>query len=52
VTVVGVPPIPTAPAVDGARLLGELRQAFTRYVIFPSPHAADAVTLWTAASHA
>jgi Protein of unknown function (DUF3631) len=52
VTVVGVPPIPTAQAVDGARLLGELRQAFTRYVVFPSPQAADAVTLWTAASHA
>jgi hypothetical protein len=52
VTVVGVPPIPTAQAVDGARLLGELRQAFTRYVVFPSPQAADAVTLWTAATHA
>jgi hypothetical protein len=52
VTAVGVPPIPTAPAVDGARLLGELRQAFTRYVVFPSSQAADAVTLWTAATHA
>jgi hypothetical protein len=38
--------------VDGARLLGELRQAFTRYVVLPSPQAADAVTLWTAATHA
>jgi hypothetical protein len=38
--------------VDGARLLAELRQAFTRYVVFPSPQAADAVTLWTAATHA
>jgi Protein of unknown function (DUF3631) len=52
VTAVGVPPIPTAQAVDGARLLAELRQAFTRYVVFPSPQAADAVTLWTAATHA
>jgi hypothetical protein len=52
VTVVGVPPIPTAQAVDGARLLGELRRAFTRYVVLPSPQAADAVTLWTAATHA
>jgi hypothetical protein len=52
VTAVGVPPIPTAQAVDGARLLGELRQAFTRYVVLPSPQAADAVTLWTAATHA
>jgi hypothetical protein len=54
VTAVPVPPIPipTAQAVDGARLLGELRQAFTRYVVLPSPQAADAVTLWTAATHA
>jgi Protein of unknown function (DUF3631) len=52
VTAVPVPPIPTAQAVDGARLLGELRQAFTRYVVFPSPPTADAVTLWTAATHA
>jgi hypothetical protein len=52
VTVVGVPPLPSAPAVDGAGLLAELRAAFTRYVIFPSPQAANAVTLWTAATHA
>jgi hypothetical protein len=51
-TVVGVPPIPTPQAVDGARLLAELRAAFTRYVVLPSPQAADAVTLWTAATHA
>ena len=49
-TAVPVPPIPTAQAVDGARLLGELRAAFTRYVVLPSPQAADAVTLWTAAT--
>jgi hypothetical protein len=52
VIVVGVPPIPTAQAVDGAKLLDELRAAVTRYVVFPSPEAADAVTLWTAATHA
>jgi Protein of unknown function (DUF3631) len=52
VTAVPVPPLPTAQPVDGAKLLAELRQAFTRYVVFPSPHAADAVTLWTAATHA
>jgi Protein of unknown function (DUF3631) len=52
VTPIPVPPIPTPQAVDGASLLGELRQAFTRYVILPSPQAADAVTLWTAATHA
>ena len=51
-TAVGVPPIPTPQAVDGARLLAELRAAFTRYVVLPSPQAADAVTLWTAATHA
>jgi hypothetical protein len=52
VTAVPVPSLPTAQAVDGAPLLGELRAAFTRYVVFPSPQAADAVTLWTAATHA
>jgi hypothetical protein len=52
VTAVRIPPIPTAQTVDGTRLLGELRQAFTRYVVLPSPQAADAVTLWTAATHA
>jgi hypothetical protein len=52
VTTIPVPPIPTPKAVDGAGLLGELRQAVARYVVFPSPQAADAVTLWTAATHA
>jgi Protein of unknown function (DUF3631) len=52
VTAVQVPPIPSPPAVDGARLLGELRAAFTRYVVLPSPQVADAVTLWSAATHA
>jgi Protein of unknown function (DUF3631) len=51
-TTVPVPPIPTPQVVDGAGLLGELRAAFTRYVVFPSPQAPDAVTLWTAATHA
>ena len=36
---------------DGAELLGELHAALTRYVILPSPEAADAVVLWIAASH-
>jgi hypothetical protein len=52
VTTIPVPPLPTAQAIDGARLLGELRAAVGRYVVFPSPQAADAVTLWTAATHA
>jgi hypothetical protein len=51
-TTIPVPPIPTPEAVDGAGLLGELRAAFSRYVVFPNPQAADAVTLWTAATHA
>jgi hypothetical protein len=33
-------------------LLGELHAALCRYVVFPSPHAADAVCLWVAATHA
>jgi hypothetical protein len=39
-------------AEPGAPLLGELHAALCRYVVFPSPQAADAVTLWVAASHA
>ncbi|WP_174564893.1 DUF3631 domain-containing protein [Actinomadura chibensis] len=38
--------------LDGAALLNRLRGALTRYVILPSPQAADAVTLWIAATHA
>jgi Protein of unknown function (DUF3631) len=33
-------------------LLDELRAALVRYVIFPTDEAADAVTLWIAATHA
>jgi hypothetical protein len=36
----------------GDRLLAELHAALCRYVIFPSPEAADAVCLWVAATHA
>ncbi len=35
----------------GAALLDRLRAALTRYVILPSSEAADAVTLWIAATH-
>jgi hypothetical protein len=38
--------------LDGAALLDELHGAFTRYAVLPSGEAADAVTLWTAATHA
>ena len=44
------PPIPATPS--GAGLLEELHAALTRYVIFPNAEAADAVTLWVAATHA
>jgi hypothetical protein len=49
---VDVPAIPTSPHDLGAGLLAELHAALTRYVVLPSPEAADAVTLWIAASHA
>ncbi|HET9254891.1 MAG TPA: DUF3631 domain-containing protein [Pseudonocardiaceae bacterium] len=39
-------------SADGAALLTELRSALTRYVIFPSEQAADAITLYIAATHA
>jgi hypothetical protein len=48
---VRVPPIPPTPP-DGAGLLAELHAALCRYVVLPSAEAADAVTLWIAASHA
>jgi hypothetical protein len=37
---------------SGAELLDALHAALTRYVVLPSPEAADAVVLWIAASHA
>jgi hypothetical protein len=46
-----VPAIPP-PRPQGAALLAELHGMLIRYVVFPSPEAADAVTLWVAASHA
>src|SRR5205823_13754409 len=42
---------PTGPD-HGAALLDELRDLLTLYVVLPSAPAADAVTLWIAASHA
>ena len=36
----------------GARLLGQLHDALTRYVVLPSPEATDATVLWIAATHA
>jgi Protein of unknown function (DUF3631) len=42
----------TTPPLDGAAVLGQLHAILTRYVILPSPEAAVAVALWTAATHA
>jgi len=42
---------PTPPP-PGAVILDTLRAALARYVVLPSTEAADAVTLWIAASHA
>lgn len=47
-----VPPIPEYQPVTGDVLLKELHAALIAYVVFPSPEAADAVTLWIAATHA
>lgn len=38
-------------AAEGASLLDEVRAHLTRYVAFPTAHAAVAVTLWTAHTH-
>jgi len=40
------------PRPAGARLLDDLHQALTRYVVLPSQEATDAVVLWIAATHA
>lgn len=40
------------PELGEDHLLDEVHQALTRYVAFPSAEAADAVTLWVAATHA
>jgi Protein of unknown function (DUF3631). len=37
--------------IDGAKLLNELHAAVLRYVVMPSPEAADALVLWIAATH-
>jgi Protein of unknown function (DUF3631) len=50
-TAMRVPAIPP-PRPQGAGLLGELHAALCRYVVLPSAQAADAVTLWVAATHA
>ena len=39
-------------APDGAGILDALHAAITRYVSLPNGESVDAVTLWTAATHA
>jgi Protein of unknown function (DUF3631) len=46
-----VPPVPDGQDLDGAQLLAELHAALTRYVVLPSPEAADAIVLWITATH-
>jgi len=41
----------TTPEIAAA-LLDELRAALLRYVVLPTSHSADAITLWIAATHA
>jgi len=38
--------------VDGANVLNDVRRLLRKYVVFPSDEAADAVTLYAAATHA
>ncbi|WP_405000692.1 DUF3631 domain-containing protein [Kitasatospora cathayae] len=45
------PVSPVSPPTPGAELLSELRSAIARFVVLPSAHALDAVTLWVAATH-
>ncbi|MGH3845364.1 MAG: DUF3631 domain-containing protein [Pseudonocardiaceae bacterium] len=43
---------PNCAVTDGAGLLDAVLAALTRYVVLPTPQAADAVALWIAATHA
>jgi hypothetical protein len=49
---VAQPVLPVLPKQDGAALLGDVHAFIGRYVAFPSPSAAAAVTLWAAHAHA
>ena len=52
-TALATPHVPDPPAVEpGHAVLDALHEKFTKYVAFPSPEAADANVLWTAATHA
>jgi Protein of unknown function (DUF3631) len=47
----GISAAPTGVGGGGAAILDELRAALCKYLVFPSPEAADAVVLWIAATH-
>ncbi|HEX6405143.1 MAG TPA: hypothetical protein VF003_18620 [Pseudonocardiaceae bacterium] len=46
------PVTPDRNPAEGAALLDAVHAALTRYVAMPTAQAADAVTLWIAATHA
>ena len=46
------PTVPQKTKINGADLLDRLRASLVRYVVLPSAEAADAITLWIAATHA
>jgi hypothetical protein len=46
-----VPKVPKRVAPEGAAILDEVHAALGRYVVFPSPEAHDAATLYIAATH-
>lgn len=48
----GPVPDPFAPLNEGELLLDELHASILKFVILPSPEAADAVTLWVACTNA
>lgn len=43
---------PAAPQIDGAAMLDETERFIRRFAVLPSSHAATAVTLWAAMTHA
>src|SRR2546421_10590100 len=43
--------LPVAEVREGAAILDDLRAFLCRFVTFPEPEQADAVTLWIAHSH-
>ncbi|MBV7699563.1 DUF3631 domain-containing protein [Streptomyces sp. TRM70350] len=51
VTPGGPEEIPDAEPTHGSELLDELRARIAQFVIFPSPEALDAITLWVVATH-